>query len=1050
MKKTYEVCRDQEKRRRDIREHTDETGERDLNGIDYLEVDEKQTTLTVYFLGKTPDNVTENNVRLDGGRRIRNIRVKRIYRCDPEDPRVDGCLRVEVDRPGDFSSYTLRLVETDARGRPGHEPLRGLDPRYAQLEFSFKVGCPSELDCAPQDACPPAPLAEPEINYLAKDYASFRQLILDRLSLIMPDWKERHVPDVGIALVELLAYTGDYLSYYQDAVATEAFLDTARQRISVRRHVKLVDYQMHEGCNARAWVYVETSDDKALGQVEDVYFISSSKREFPSILNADALRDFPFSDYEVFEPIIEKSGQTLQFFQAHNHISFYTWGDRECCLPRGATNATLKDLWLGQVKPPPENCYGSDEEESAPYEQTADWPASDKVRIQDSGRSAAKATGKKSGYVEPEQPKPAPVVRARQLQLQAGDVLIFEEVRGPITGEKADADPSHRHAVRLIKVEPGIDPLYDQPVLEIEWAREDALPFALCISAIGRAPECQYLEDVSVAHGNVLLVDHGRWVGPNESWTVPEATEHDAGCLAANEPRETLLQAGPFPRPELRQSPLTFRAEFPSANAVSHRQSDFLLKLMTAVRARVEQLWRNTKDGSPLTKEEVAELRTIFGAAALLNAGLMKPHGRGYKTPGVDEQAKALQQLIEDQDRLLARKARRVRSLAARARAGYVFAEGETREIAEMFGARFAQPITAGNRQLHGPASIATWQEPREALPCVQLLEQRQSAGEQEAGSISTWVPKADLLDSNGGDRHFVVEMDNEGRARLRFGDGNLGRAPSANTKLTANYRVGNGLRGNVGAEAIGSLVFRKQSVSGLNLRVRNPLPAQGGIEAEPLAEVKLFAPSTFPRVLQRAVTSDDYARLAERGAGAKLQRAAAAPLRWTGSWYEAQVAVDPFGSEELDRDLREEVEGYLYRYRRIGHDLRVLPARFVSLQIGLDVCVLPHYLRAHVEAALLDLFSNRELANGQRGFFHPDNLSFGEGIYLSRLVAAAQAVAGVERVQVARLERLYEGDDREIENGILPLGPLEVARLDNDRSFPEHGRMRLNVGGGR
>src|SRR3712207_7620689 len=49
-------------------------------------------------------------------------------------------------------------------------------------------------------------------------------------------------------LVELLAYTGDYLSYYQDAVATEAYLETARRRISVRRHVRLIDYPMHEGC----------------------------------------------------------------------------------------------------------------------------------------------------------------------------------------------------------------------------------------------------------------------------------------------------------------------------------------------------------------------------------------------------------------------------------------------------------------------------------------------------------------------------------------------------------------------------------------------------------------------------------------------------------------------------------------------------------------------------------------------------------------------------------------------------------------------------------
>jgi predicted phage baseplate assembly protein len=197
-------------------------------------------------------------------------------------------------------------------------------------------------------------------------------------------------------------------------------------------------------------------------------------------------------------------------------------------------------------------------------------------------------------------------------------------------------------------------------------------------------------------------------------------------------------------------------------------------------------------------------------------------------------------------------------------------------------------------------------------------------------------------------------------------------------------------------------------------------------------------------------VTADDYARLAERGAGSKLQRAAAAPLRWNGSWYEAQVAVDPFGTEELDSDLREEIEDYLYRYRRIGHDLRVRAATHVPLEVVIDVCVLPHYLRAHVQAALLDVFSNRDLVNGQRGFFHPDNLSFGEGVSLSKLVAKAQAVEGVESVRVNTLERLYEGKNMEIENGILPLHPLEIAQLQNDRSFPEHGRIKLNVKGGR
>jgi hypothetical protein len=98
----------------------------------------------------------------------------------------------------------------------------------------------------------------------------------------------------------------------------------------------------------------------------------------------------------------------------------------------------------------------------------------------------------------------------------------------------------------------------------------------------------------------------------------------------------------------------------------------------------------------------------------------------------------------------------------------------------------------------------------------------------------------------------------------------------------------------------------------------------------------------------------------------------------------------------------------------------------------------------------LLDVFSNRILPGGGRGFFHPDNLTFGEGIFLSKIVATAQAVPGVECVKVTRFQRLFESANHEIENGVLPLRVNEVAQLDNDPNFPEHGKLEIQVGGGR
>jgi predicted phage baseplate assembly protein len=252
-----------------------------------------------------------------------------------------------------------------------------------------------------------------------------------------------------------------------------------------------------------------------------------------------------------------------------------------------------------------------------------------------------------------------------------------------------------------------------------------------------------------------------------------------------------------------------------------------------------------------------------------------------------------------------------------------------------------------------------------------------------------------------------------------------------------------------VGAGSVAYLALQSGPIDGITVLPRNPLPGRGGIEPQPVLDAKLFAPYVFRTILERAVVPADYAALATAIATAREQRAAAS-LSWTGSWYEADVAVHELGTAEPEPELVELVSRGLERYRRMGHDLRVAGGQAVALDLELTICVLPHYLKAHVAAALLDRFSNQVLGGGRRGFFHPDNLGLGEGIYVSRLVAAAQAVEGVESVEVSRLRRLFGPDAGGAVPDALSIGPLEVARLDNDPANPDNGRLALVMRGGR
>src|SRR5262249_27922528 len=151
-------------------------------------------------------------------------------------------------------------------------------------------------------------------------------------------------------------------------------------------HARLVDYLMHEGCNARAWVHVDTDTDVTLPA--DIAFVTSPDdpaQPRPSLSRADLDPVAP-GGYETFLPMIARE---RPIYVTHNAIRFHAWGNRECCLPRGSTQATL----LGD------------------------------------------------------------------LHLDVGDVLIFEEVRGPVTGDAADVDPAHCHAVRLTDVVATEDPV---------------------------------------------------------------------------------------------------------------------------------------------------------------------------------------------------------------------------------------------------------------------------------------------------------------------------------------------------------------------------------------------------------------------------------------------------------------------------------------------------------------------------------------------------------------------------------------------------------------
>ena len=307
-----------------------------VTGIERLRawaVNDRTVRLEVQFLPgnpSVPPGLTPEGVRIYGEP---PLRVQRMWKHGDQMVRM---VAVAQDAPLDLevrTSYTLELL-----------PRKDVDPRLDEARFTLGTGTAGP---PPRDASPASPAAAVaaaaaaprpgpvRIDYLAKDYTTFRRLMLDRLAVTLPDWTERNPADMGVVLVELLAYAADYLSYLQDAAGTEAYLDTARLRTSLQRHARLLDYPVSEGCAAAAWVQLRVRLPVTVPA--GTRLLSRTGTDAACLLpGSDALRVALERGPAVFETV-----DALEAHPSRNELGIYTWEQAQYALEPGATRATL-------------------------------------------------------------------------------------------------------------------------------------------------------------------------------------------------------------------------------------------------------------------------------------------------------------------------------------------------------------------------------------------------------------------------------------------------------------------------------------------------------------------------------------------------------------------------------------------------------------------------------------------------------------------------------------------------------------------------------------
>ena len=1100
----------------------DVLGNPTLNGLNYLEVLDteapplglpRQQVLVLHCLKDAP-TLTTDNILITGGESITGITAAWVATPTtlpstlPFTPPVTltstakayftgltdatAVIIVGASVAGDFSTYTLSLVNDAATAAQDtfelSAALNGFDPQLTQVSFSFKVECGPNFNCQPQTPpCAPDLPTPPPINYLAKDYGSFRTIMLDRLNQLLPNWGASSEADMGIALAELVAYTGDRLSYHQDAVATEAYLETARRRVSLRRHAVLVDYHIHDGCNARAWVQVTTNADPGT----PVFLDRTLTRFFtyapgmPSTLNVGANQEQAalIAGVQVFEPLAD-----ALIFAELAQMDFYTWGNSDCCLPQGATEATLKG-------------------------QFTNLQPGDVLIFQE-------VKGPLTGVC-------ADADIRHRCAVRLTHVLANDSSGNPIVDPLIDTSGN---AI----TDPGQTP---QQITEIRWAQDDALPFPVCISStyLDENSDSQSVPNVSIALGNIVLADHGLTMPAAPLGSVPAPTIY----YPNTSDRCALQAATPIPpryNPQVPDKPLT-QAIPVTAVALANVGNPVTPAGHPVPLTGVSIPLPGSSGFVALTLQTTnyASWPAFFGVQVAPNSGtpgnidlsvVYNPPGgaAGFNKLITVESFTDLSLHSADADYAIttvnskSQLIQIAQPAAAPTPAGFpavptmlsttgsvdlqdtsatpvtylTVTPTAASNWSALFGAEAGPnanptyfnlsivydpasgavgvtpfPVTVEQFTNLSPATAANEVDSESALVKVQGFAQSIDPtlaasdlmnldpstaipGITLSGTLnnvtSTWTPLQNLLASGAEDTNFVVEVEADNTATLRFGDDTNGLTPPTGTDFTTIWRVGNGAAGNVGAESLTYLAAGDNRIT----RCSNPMPASGGTDPETNAQIARRAPQQF-LTQERAITMPDYVTAAESN---PLVRNAVATQRWTGSWYTVFIAAEPQPSSQtggaqtggtLTAAQQKSVTTTVNSFRLAGEDLQLDSPQYVSLEIALTICVDPDYFNLDVQQAL-----NQVLGSGTGGFFNPDNFTFGQNVYLSPIYAAARSVPGVNTVTATTFSIQGVTDNTYLANGEIPLEPLQIARLENDPSFPDHGQLTLNMEGGK
>jgi Baseplate J-like protein len=306
--------------------------------------------------------------------------------------------------------------------------------------------------------------------------------------------------------------------------------------------------------------------------------------------------------------------------------------------------------------------------------------------------------------------------------------------------------------------------------------------------------------------------------------------------------------------------------------------------------------------------------------------------------------------------------------------------------------------------------------------PAVELRE-------RVPGGHRRWSQRPSLLGSGPLSREFMVELESDRSARLRFGDGEQGMAPSPQARLEVRMRTGSGRRGSLAAGALAHVVSGDERLLG----VSSPAATRGGADPEALSSVRLAAPRAY-RVTGRALSAADLiaAALEVPGVGD-----ATAAIVETGGGPLARVRVAP-EDEQRDLDaLTDRVRAAIALRQPIGVRLDVRARRLLAVTVEAEITLRFGRGLAAMSGVVDDLL--------RRTLLQPGRWRFGEALHRSDVVTLLAGVPGVLDVTLQRFDWVRSDPSASPPESLLP--PFgSILQIAQDPDAPEHGSFEFRL----